>query len=74
MSMVFDITQQNSPEAGDKTIKGVCFLVQQVNASSDLRGCIMGTHYTSLDINHTKGKAVRGLFYHGGRSKSSEKP
>jgi hypothetical protein len=52
--------------AGDKTIKTICFLTQQVNVSSDLSGCIVGTHYTSLDINHSKGKAVRGLFWHGG--------
>lgn len=70
MSMVFDITQQTSPEAGDKTIKGICFLVQQVNASPDLRGCILETHYTTLDINHAKGKAVRGLFFHGAKTKS----
>jgi len=68
VSMVFDITQQNTPEAGDKTIKTICFLTQQVNSSMDLRGCIVGTHFTSLDINHAKGKAVRGLFWHGGRS------
>jgi hypothetical protein len=74
MSMVFDITQQNSPETGDKTIKSLCFLVQQVNASPDLRGCIVGTHYTSLDINHAKGKSVRGLFYHGQKQTSGNNP
>jgi hypothetical protein len=66
VSMVFDVTQQNSPETGDKTIKTICFLTQQVNSSADLRGCVVGTHYTSLDINHSKGKAVRGIFWHGG--------
>jgi hypothetical protein len=73
VSMVFDVTQQISPESGDKTIKTICFLTQQVNSSADLRGCIVGTHYTSLDINHSKGKAVRGIFWHGGH-KGGHKP
>jgi hypothetical protein len=70
--MVIDITQQNSPDSGDKTIKTICFLTNQVNVSTDLRGCIVGSHYTSLDINHSKSKAVRGLFWHGGRKKKGE--
>jgi hypothetical protein len=74
MSMVFDISQQNSPDTGDKTIKTICFMAQLVNTSPDLRGCIMKTHFTALDINTSKGKGVRGLYWHGGRETGGANP
>jgi hypothetical protein len=71
LCMVFDITEQNTPDSGEETLKILCFLVHMVNQCTDLRGCIVKTHYTDLDIAPGKGKAVCGLFYHGGHRKGS---
>ncbi|KAJ1468616.1 hypothetical protein T484DRAFT_3629631 [Baffinella frigidus] len=69
LCMVFDITEQSTPDAGDLTLKILCFLVHMVNQAMNLRGCLTKTHYTDLDIAPGKGKAVCGLFYHGGHRK-----
>jgi hypothetical protein len=71
LSMVFDITEQNTPDSGDETLKILTFLTHMVNQSTDLRGCMVTTHQTDLDIAPGKGKAVCGLFYHGGHRKGS---
>jgi hypothetical protein len=70
LSMTFDITQQNNPDEGDEIMRILLFLTHMVNSSSDLRSCIVKTPYTELDINPSKGKGVRGLFYHGGRKQN----
>jgi len=67
LSMTFDITEQNTPDAGDDTMKILIFLVHMVNVSQDLRGSIIKTHQTELDIHQKK---VRGVFWHGGKTKA----
>jgi hypothetical protein len=69
LSMTFDITEQNTPDAGDDTMKILIFLVYMVNVSQDLRGSILKTHYTTLDINQKK---VRGVFWNGGKTPGKE--